>query len=151
MRNKTMNRLNAFEVAPDAMKNMLNMEAYIKSCYQEKHSLEYVLVELVKLRVSQINQCTYCIQMHTKDAKLNGESEERLSALAAWKNSPFFTEKEKLALQWAEANTLISTSKIDDDLYQAIKRYFSDEHLVDLTLLITTINAWNRIALSFKM
>jgi AhpD family alkylhydroperoxidase len=138
-------RLNYYKTAPEALKPMLDMEAYLKAC-----GLEHSLVELVKTRASQINGCAYCLHMHTKDARAAGESEQRLYLLSAWHESQLYTARERAALQWTEALTLISETHAPDDAYDAVKAQFSEKELVNLTLLISTINAWNRIAIGFR-
>ena len=143
-------RLNYFQASPNAFKPMMDMEKYITSCFKTKKTLDHKLIELVKIRVSQINGCAYCIDIHTKDAMGFSEDEQRIYALSAWSGTPFFTNQERAALEWAEVNTLISTHKVTDELYDHMKTLFTDEQLVDLTMVITQINAWNRIALSFK-
>lgn len=143
-------RLNVFQVAPEGLKPIVDMEHYIRDCHQTRKTLDHGLIELVKTRVSQINGCAYCLDMHTKDARHFGESEQRLYALSAWRETPFFSEKERAALAWAEANTLISQTGISDDLYDQVRQQFSEPELVDLTLVVTNINAWNRLAISFK-
>lgn len=143
-------RLNYFQASPGALNTLIEMEKYISSCYKHKKNLDHRLVELVKIRVTQINGCAYCLDMHSKDAKAIGESEQRLHTLIAWKETNFYTEQERAALAWAEANTLIHQQEISDALYQETRQYFDEEQLVDLTLIITGINSWNRIALSFK-
>jgi len=143
-------RLNYFQASPKAMATMIEMEKYITNCYKTKKTLDHKLIELIKTRVSQINGCAYCIDMHTKDARSISEDEQRIYALSAWREAPFFTDQERAALEWAEVNTLISTQKVSDGLFDHMKTFFTDEQLVDLTIVITTINAWNRIALSFK-
>ena len=143
-------RLNHFQASPGAMNTLIEVEKYISSCYKIKNTLDKTLSELVKIRVSQINGCAYCLDMHSKDARALGETEQRLHSLIAWRETNFFSEKERAALAWAEANTLIHQNEIDDQLYQSTREHFSEEQLVDLTLVITTINSWNRIAISFK-
>lgn len=143
-------RLNHFQASPGAMNTLIEAEKYISSCYKIKNTLDKTLSELVKIRVSQINGCAYCLDMHCKDARALGETEQRLHSLIAWRETNFFSEKERAALAWAEANTLIHQNEIDDQLYQSTREHFSEEQLVDLTLVITTINSWNRIAISFK-
>ena len=143
-------RLNHFQASPGAMNTLIEAEKYISSCYKIKNTLDKTLSELVKIRVSQINGCAYCLDMHSKDARALGETEQRLHSLIAWRETNFFSEKERAALAWAEANTLIHQNEIDDQLYQSTREHFSEEQLVDLTLVITTINSWNRIAISFK-
>ena len=135
---------NPSKSAPDGMKAMLAVEASIKSS-----GLEHSLLELVKLRASQINGCAFCIDMHTKDARAAGETEQRIYALNAWRETPFFTERERAALAWAEAVTHISGG-VSDDLYAEARQQFSEKELVDLTWAVAAINAWNRVAISFR-
>ena len=143
-------RLNYFQASPGAMNTLIQTEKYISSCWKDKKTLDKKLLELIKIRVSQINGCAYCLDMHTKDARALGETEQRLHSLIAWRETNFYSDRESAALAWAEANTLINQNEISDQLYQATKAMFTDEQLVDLTLVITAINSWNRIALSFK-
>jgi AhpD family alkylhydroperoxidase len=138
-------RMNYYKTAPEALKPMLDTEAYLKAS-----GLEHSLMELVKTRASQINGCAYCLHMHTKDARAAGESEARLYLLSAWHESQLYTARERAALQWTEALTLVSETHAPDEAYAAVKAQFSDKELVDLTLLIATINAWNRIAIGFR-
>lgn len=112
--------------------------------------LEFKLRELVKMRASQINGCAYCIDMHSKDARAGGETEGRLYALSAWRETPFFTERERAALEWTEELTLLSTCQVGDDLYARVRRHFSEAELVKLTLAVIQINGWNRIAKTFR-
>jgi AhpD family alkylhydroperoxidase len=112
--------------------------------------LEPSLMELVKIRASQLNGCAYCIDMHTKDARAAGETEQRLYALSAWRETPFFTPRERAALAWTEAITNIQQGHADDAIYEQVHSEFSDADLVKLTLGITQINAWNRIAIAFR-
>lgn len=138
-------RLNYAEVAPGSLKAMLGLETYVR------HSgLEPLLLELVKVRSSQINGCAYCLDMHTKDARALGETEQRLYTVAAWREAPFFTDRERAALDWTEAVTLISQTGAPDDVYQRLKQHFSEAEIVNLTMAIVTINAWNRLAVSFR-
>jgi len=118
--------------------------------YLAKGSIEQHLCELVKLRASQINGCAYCIDMHWKDARAAGETEQRLYGLAAWRDAPYYNERERAALEWTEALTLIAENRVPDELYEVTRRHFSEQELVDLTLAVTTINAWNRICISFR-
>jgi AhpD family alkylhydroperoxidase len=124
---------------------MAGLEKYVRNC-----GLEHPLLELIKTRASQINGCAYCIDMHTKDARAGGETEQRLYALSAWRETPFFTERERAALEWTEALTLISENDIPDTLYDAVRQHFSETELVDLSLAIVTINGWNRLAIPFR-
>jgi AhpD family alkylhydroperoxidase len=121
------------------------MEAYVQSS-----GLEASLIELVKTRASQINGCAYCIHMHTRDARARGESEERLYLLDAWRESPLYTERERAALAWTEAVTLVSQTHVPDAVYEEVRRHFAEDELVKLTHLVATINVWNRIAISFR-
>ena len=138
-------RLDYREFAGEGVGKISSLEQYLAST-----ALEPSLRELVKLRASQINGCAYCIDMHTKDARANGETEQRLYALSAWRETPFYSERERAALAWTEAVTLISASHVPDDLYEATRRHFDERELVDLTLAIIAINAWNRLAISFR-
>ncbi len=138
-------RLNYTEVSPDGYRAMADLEHYARS-----GAIEPSLLELVKLRSSQINGCAYCIDMHTKDARVLGETEQRLYALSAWHETPFFTDRERAALAWAEAVTQVGETHVPDDLYEMTKKHFSDKELVDLTFAIIAINGWNRLAVSFR-
>jgi len=105
---------------------------------------------LVKLRASQINGCAYCVDMHTKDARAHGETEQRLYAVVVWHEAPFFTERERAALAWTEAVTLVSRDQAPDDVYQLARAQFSEKELVDLTMAVIAINGWNRLAITFR-
>jgi AhpD family alkylhydroperoxidase len=138
-------RLNYAEVAPNALKAMLELEKYVHAS-----GLELPLYELVKTRASQINGCAYCLDMHTKDARKAGETEQRLYALSAWRETPFYTDRERAALAWTEALTLISENEVSDELYERLSKFFSEEERVVLTMAIIAINGWNRLAISFR-
>ncbi|HEY9168061.1 MAG TPA: carboxymuconolactone decarboxylase family protein [Lutibacter sp.] len=138
-------RLNYAKIAPDALNAMLELEKYVSNS-----GLEKTLYELVKTRASQINGCAYCIDMHTKDARMAGETEQRLYALNAWRETPFYTERERAALEWTEALTLISENDVPDALYEAILKFFIEKEMVALTMAIIAINGWNRLAISFR-
>ena len=138
-------RLDYSKVAPGSVQAMYKLEKFV-----EESGLERSLLELVKTRVSQINGCAYCIDMHTKDARALGESEQRLYALNAWRETPFYTDRERAALAWAEAITLISESHASDEEFEAARAQFSEEELVKLTLAVITINGWNRLAIAFR-
>jgi AhpD family alkylhydroperoxidase len=112
--------------------------------------LELPLLELVKIRASQTNGCAFCLDMHTKDARAAGESEQRLYLLSAWREAPFYTDRERAALAWTEALTLVSESQVPDDVYEEAHRHFSDEELVNLAWAVVAINGWNRIAIAFR-
>ena len=130
------------DAAPGAYEAMLGLERYLKSS-----SIEERLLHLIKLRASQINGCAYCLDMHSKDARAAGESEQRIYVLSAWREAPFYTPRERAALAWAEAVTRISAG-VTDELYESVREHFSEKELVDLTLAIVTINGWNRLAIS---
>lgn len=138
-------RINYSEVAPNAIKGMLELEKYVHGS-----GLERPLYELVKTRASQINGCAFCIDMHTKDARKAGETEQRLYALNAWRETPFYTERERAALEWTEALTLISENDVPESLYKATREYFNEAEIVALTMAIIAINGWNRLAISFR-
>jgi AhpD family alkylhydroperoxidase len=140
-------RLNAQKTSPAAYQAMLALEGFVR----KGSKLEPALIELVKMRASQINGCAFCIDMHSQDARANGESEQRLYALNAWRETPFFTERERAALAWTEAVTLVSQDHVPDAVYDHVKGHFTEEELVNLTLAVITINGWNRLAVSFRM
>jgi AhpD family alkylhydroperoxidase len=112
--------------------------------------IERPLFELVKIRASQINECAYCIDMHTKDARLAGETEQRIYALSAWRETPFFNERERAALEYTEAVTRVGDSHVPDDLFERVKAQFSEDEIVALTFAVVVINSWNRLAVSFR-
>jgi AhpD family alkylhydroperoxidase len=132
-------------IAPDAFKAMLGVERYLGAS-----SIEPALANLVRLRASQINGCAYCIDMHWKDLRAAGETEQRLYGLDAWRESPYYTDRERAALEWTEAVTRVAETHADDAAYDAVRPHFTDKELVDLTWVIAAINAWNRIAISFR-
>jgi AhpD family alkylhydroperoxidase len=138
-------RIKYTEIAPDGYRAMSGLEHYARSS-----GIESSLLELVKFRASQINGCAYCLDMHSKDARANGETEQRLYTLTAWHETPFFSERERAALEWTEAVTLVSETHIPDELYERVRKHFTEKELVDLTLAIITINGWNRLAISFR-
>ena len=124
---------------------MYAVEQYVREC-----GLERRLLELVKLRASQINGCAYCVDMHTKDARAHGETEQRLYAVVVWREAPFFTERERAALAWTEAVTLVSRGQVRSSVFEIARKQFSDKELVDLTMAVIAINGWNRLAISFR-
>lgn len=138
-------RFSYSKAAPDGVEFLSKLDSYAKSS-----GLEPDLLELVKLRASQINGCAYCIDMHAKDARSHGESEQRLYAVSAWRETPFYSERERAALAWTEAVTMISKDQVPDEVYDRARDYFSEKELVDLTLAIIVINGWNRLAISFR-
>ena len=138
-------RIEYGKAAPGVPAAMSGLERYV-----HQSGLDPSLVELVKLRASQINGCAYCIDMHTKDARARGETEQRLYELNAWRETPFYTERERAALAWTEAVTLVSDGHVPDDVYEEARAQFGEKELVDLTLAIVAINGWNRLAISFR-
>ncbi|WP_337176762.1 carboxymuconolactone decarboxylase family protein [Paludisphaera sp.] len=133
------------KVAPDGLKAMLGLEGYAR-----KSGLESSLLELVKTRASQINGCAFCIDMHTKDARAHGETEQRLYGLNAWRETPFYTDRERAALAWTEAVTLVADGHVPDEAYEQARQHFEEKELVDLTFAIVAINGWNRLAVAFR-
>lgn len=138
-------RLNFYKSGPEAMKAMTALEQQIA-----RSGLEKSLIELVRLRASQINGCAYCIDVHTSDARKAGESERRLSTVAVWRETPFFTDIERAALDWTESVTLVAKTRVPDEVWNRVKEHFTPAEMVDLTLLVNTINAWNRFAIAFR-
>lgn len=138
-------RINYSTVAPGAYRAMLGLEKYLHEC-----GLEIQLIHLIKLRVSQINGCAYCLDMHWKDLRAVGENEQRLYSLDAWRECPYYTERERAALAWAEAVTLVTNGHVPDTAYEEARKYFNEKELADLTLAIVTINGWNRLAIATR-
>jgi len=138
-------RMNFYQAAPETMKALMALENQIASS-----GLEQSLMELVRTRASQINGCAFCIDMHTKDARKRGETEQRLYLLDAWREAPCYTDRERAALAWTEAVTLISETHAPDDLYNEVRAHFSEAETVNLTVLIGAINTWNRLSISFR-
>jgi AhpD family alkylhydroperoxidase len=139
-------RIDTAKVAPGAFRAMLGLEHYIHDS-----GLEPNLIHMVKLRVSQINGCAYCIDMHWKDARAAGENEQRLYSLDAWQETPYYTDRERAAFEWAEAVTRITDGHVPDEVFERVRHQFSDKELADLTLAVTTINAWNRFSIAFRV
>ena len=138
-------RMNFYQAAPDTMKALMALENQIASS-----GLEQSLMELVKTRASQINGCAFCINMHTKDARKRGETEQRLYLLNAWREAPCYTDRERAALAWTEAVTLIAETHAPDDVYNEVRAHFSEAETVNLTMLIGAINTWNRLSIAFR-
>jgi AhpD family alkylhydroperoxidase len=134
-----------YHVSSGAYEAMSGLERFVRGC-----GLEHTLLELIKTRASQINGCAYCIDMHTKDARAAGETEQRLYGLSAWRETPFYSDRERAALEWTEALTLIANNAVDDELYARVRRHFDEAELVNLSLAIITINGWNRLAIPFR-
>ena len=136
-------RIHYESVAPGTYRAMMHLEGYLGSC-----SLEEPLIHLIKLRASQINGCAYCLDMHWKDLRAVGEGEQRLYSLDAWRECPYYTPRERAALAWTEAVTLITQGHVDDNVYAEASAELSERELADLTLAVVTINAWNRLAIA---
>lgn len=139
-------RLNPYKAAPGGIKPMLDMEKYLHEC-----GLEPSLIHLVKMRASQINGCAFCLNMHSQEARKDGEAEQRLYVLDAWRETELFSDRERAALAWTEALTLIAQTHAPDDVYGEVNAQFSDAEIANLTLLIGTINLWNRLAIGVRM
>jgi AhpD family alkylhydroperoxidase len=138
-------RIDFYTASPDGLKAMMALEAAVS-----KLPLEKSLIELVKLRASQINGCAFCIDMHTADAIKGGETPRRLFAVTAWREAPFFTDRERAALAWTESLTQLSLTHAPDEDYALLSAEFSPKEMVDLTVAISTINSWNRLAVGFR-
>lgn len=138
-------RLDYYTASPEAVKAILVLEAANFDL-----SIEKSLLELVKVRVSQVNNCSFCTDLHATQARQTGESERRLHALSVWEDSPLFTPRERAALAWAESVTLLAQTHVPDEVYLALSEEFSERERVDLTVAIATINTWNRLAVSFR-
>ena len=138
-------RFDYAKVAPGANEAMRGLERYARAS-----GLEHSLIELVKVRASQLNGCAYCLDMHTKDARAAGETEQRLYVVAAWREAPFYTERERVALEWAEALTVLGRDGVSDALYDRARRVFSELELANLTMAIIAINGWNRLSIAFR-
>lgn len=138
-------RLDYRRLSPQGVSALGQLQAYIDGC-----GLEHSLLELVKTRASQINGCAYCLDMHTKDARAAGETEQRLYTLSAWRETPFFSERERAALAWTEAVTRLPDAHAGDAVFAPLREHFSEKEIVDLTLAIIAINGWNRLAVPFR-
>ena len=138
-------RLDVKKVSPAAFAPMAAFGKYLREC-----GLDERLQELVKIRASQINGCAFCLAMHVRDAKKLGESDDRLHLLSAWREAPIYSERERAALAWTEAVTLVADGHVPDEVYDEVRRQFSEKELVDLTFAIVAINAWNRINVAFR-
>ena len=138
-------RVDVMKISPAAFKALAGVQAYV-----DQSGLERSLLELVKIRVSQINGCAYCLVMHTNEARKRGESDERMYLLDAWQEAPVFTARERAALAWVEAVTLVADSHVPDDVYEEAREHFSEKELVDLTMAAIAINTWNRASIAFR-
>ena len=140
-------RIDYMKVLPkEALHPLYAFEQYLKKC-----GLEKGLIELVKMRASQINGCAFCLDMHSKDARAEGETEQRLYGLSAWRETPYYTDRERAALEWTEAVTLVSGDHVPDDVYKRVREHFTEAETANLTLAVVAINGWNRIAISFRV
>ena|SRR5215218_10396578 len=139
-------RLDYTKISPEPLKPLMNLEGYVR-----RSGLEHSLLHLMKLRVSQVNGCGYCIDMHWKDARAAGETEQRLYGLSAWRECPFYTARERAALEWAEAVTLLPNGPVSDEVYRRAREQFSEKELVDLNFGVVAINSWNRLCVPFRV
>ena len=139
-------RIDFRKVAGDGVRALLGLEEYLHSC-----GLEEGLLHLIKLRASQINGCAYCLDMHWKDLRAIGEREQRLYSLDAWRECPYYTDRERAALQWTEAVTQVADGHVPDAVYEAVRPHFSDKELADLTFAVATINSWNRLSIAARL
>lgn len=140
-----MARIDYSKISPDALRAMLNLQQYVRST-----GLEQSLLELVRLRTSYMNGCAWCVDMHTKDARAAGESEQRLYAVPVWRDTPFFTARERAALAWAEAVTELGHDGVSDEVYEEARKHFDERELVNLTMALVAINGWNRLNVAFR-
>jgi AhpD family alkylhydroperoxidase len=138
-------RIDVMKVSPKAVQAVLGLQSYVNAS-----GLEPSLLELVKMRASQINGCAYCLDMHSKDARAAGETEQRLYLLNAWRDAPFYSDRERAALEWTESLTLVSQSHVPDEIYEKAREHFSEAELVDLALAAVAINSWNRLSIAFR-
>lgn len=138
-------RLDFIKASPLAFQAMMGLESYIEKC-----DLDPLLIKLIKIRASQINKCSFCIDMHVTEAKKKGESEVRLHQIAVWPESPFFSDKEKAVLAFTESVTKIDIEGVTQEKYDLLKKYFSDKEIIDMTMCLSAINAWNRFCVTFK-
>jgi AhpD family alkylhydroperoxidase len=138
-------RIDYTQVDPEVVKTMYGLGSYVMNC-----GIERSLADLVCLRASQINHCAFCIDMHIKDARASGETEQRLYGLDAWRETPFYSERERAALAWTEAVTLITAGFVPDEVYEQARQRFSEADLVSLTMVVIAINGWNRLNISFR-
>jgi AhpD family alkylhydroperoxidase len=139
-------RIDYPKVAPEGGHALLGLEHYLQDCRLDKK-----LLDLLRLRASQINGCAFCLDMHWKDLRAEGESEQRLYGLGAWREAPYYSDRERAALAWTEAVTLVATRRVEDSVFEEVRPYFSEKEMVDLTLAIAAINSWNRLAISMRV
>ncbi|GAB6876564.1 carboxymuconolactone decarboxylase family protein [Thermaerobacter litoralis] len=139
-------RVDYATVSPGALEAMRALESYVA-----RSGLERRLLHLIKLRASQINGCAFCVDMHAREARADGESEERLGLVAVWQDAPVFTERERAALEWTEAVTRVAETRVPDEVFERVRRYFTEAELVALTMAVVAINGWNRLNVSFRV
>jgi AhpD family alkylhydroperoxidase len=139
-------RIDYYKLSPGGYKSVLGLEHYLASTRLEKK-----LLHLIKLRVSQINGCAYCLDMHWKDLQAEGEKEQRMYSLDAWRETPYYSDRERAALAWAEAVTNITDGHVPDEVYEQTRQHFSEQELADLTLAVAAINVWNRLSIAFRI
>jgi len=138
-------RINARRVSPRALQAMMGLQTYVN-----ESGLEHSLLELVKMRASQINGCAYCLDMHSKDARAAGETEQRLYMLSAWREAPLYDARERAALEWTEALTFLREEQVPDDVFATVREQFSEEELVNLSLAVVAITGWNQLNIAFR-
>jgi AhpD family alkylhydroperoxidase len=138
-------RIPLTKYSPEALRALFALERHVKAS-----GLPEGLIHLIKMRASQINGCAYCLDMHSKDARANGETEQRLYGLDAWRETPYYTPLERAALEWTESLTLVAQTHVPDEVYERVRKEFSEQQLVDLTYAVVAINAWNRLAISTR-
>lgn len=138
-------RIDARKASPAALQAVATLQTYV-----DQSGLDAKLRELIKIRVSQINGCAYCLAMHTRDARKIGETDERMHLLDAWREAPVFTARERAALEWAEAVTLVAQTHVPDEAFEIVRKQFSEKEIIDLTAAVAAINTWNRVAISFR-
>jgi AhpD family alkylhydroperoxidase len=138
-------RIDYLQIEPSGFKAMMALQTYVNNS-----AIEPAFLGLVQLRASQINGCAFCIDMHTREARLHGETEQRLYALTAWAETPFYSERERAALAWTEAVTLVADGHVPDPAFASARAHFSEKELVDLTLAVVAINGWNRLSIAFR-
>ena len=138
-------RIDLMRVNPGIMQAMLGLERQVRQA-----GLDHKLIDLVRMRASQINGCAYCLDMHSKDARAKGETEQRLYGLDAWRETPYYSDRERAALEWTEALTLVAETRVPDDVYERVRAQFSEDELVHLSLAIVAINGWNRLCVGLR-
>jgi AhpD family alkylhydroperoxidase len=138
-------RINWFQIAPEIVQAMAGV-----SDYWRKSGLEESLVDLMLMRASQINHCAYCLDMHSKDARVSGETEQRLYGLDAWREAPYYTDRERAALAWTEAVTLLTNDFVPDEVYEQVRPHFTETEMIALTMVVIGINSWNRLTISMR-